>query len=198
MAYHEKQKPFKPKIDDVIGDLLDGENLNRALEFIAYLKTNNMSSRWANTNTWKVVSKGITVCYIKAGVERDTGTACYVKFTESGNSSKGAWVIIPHITSFEKSNPPIPRATNFDNSNGYEEIMANDEQFNMILSKVRLCSNCGNKKKCAPGITVTIWGKELTNRCKFVAIPFLDPSHDELECVKTLINIFRDIGQPVS
>jgi len=55
---------LKQKIEDGINDFLDGENLNRALEFIAYLKNNRASIQWTNTNTWKAVKKGVLICYI--------------------------------------------------------------------------------------------------------------------------------------
>jgi hypothetical protein len=172
----------KPKINDVIGNLINCENLNIALEFITYLKNNKISIQWANKNTWKVVKKGVSVCYIKAGIERDSGTSCYVRFIEDNDSKKGSWVILPHIIGLEKNG--------VDNRNGYEKIISNKKIINIIWSKVRSCSDCGNTKKCAPGINIKLWGKELKNCCKFIAIPFLDPNPEELECIKMLINVF--------
>jgi hypothetical protein len=61
------EKQSKPKIGDAIGNLLYGDNLSRAQEFIAFLKDNKINTQWTNTCTWKAVRKGITICYIKAG-----------------------------------------------------------------------------------------------------------------------------------
>ena len=110
----------------------------------------------------------------------------YVKFLDNNNSTKGSWVIIPGIIGLEG----VPRITVVNDNNDYKKIISDENLFNMILSKVRSCSNCGNKKKCAPGINVNFWGKELKNRCKFIALPFLDPNPQELECVKILMNIY--------
>ena len=195
MTYLESQKPYKPKIDDVIGDLLDGEKLSRALEFIAYLKNKKMSFRWANTNTWKVVCKGVTIFYIKAGIERDTGQGCYVKFLDINNPVKGSWLIVAPVQAADDAPRLIPDrvADGFvciaDNGD-YEEILSNEVMVDMVLSKLRKCTNCGNKNKCAPGITVNLWGRELSNRCKFIGFPFVDPTQNEIECVKALIKIY--------
>jgi hypothetical protein len=188
MIYNDKQPPLKSKMADIIGDLLDGENLNRALDFITYLKNNKISIQWTSTNTWKATKKGVVVCYIKAGIERETGNDCYVRLADTNDSEKGSWVILPHISGIGN----YPHDTNIGINIGYEEIVSNEKIFNIICSKVRPCSNCGNSKKCAPGININFWGKEINNRCKFFAIPFLDPDPDELDCVKLLINIFYE------
>ena len=175
----------KPKIDDAVKDLLDGENLYSALDFISYLKSNNIGIQWTNTRTWKAVKKGVPICYIKLGIVRDTGTACYTEFVDNNDSEKGSWVINPHVFGLEN--------TGVGSKYGYEEVISNEKMIKLIYNKVRSCSNCGNTKKCAPGINVNFWGKELGNRCKFIAIPFLDPNLEELECVKMLINIYCEL-----
>ena len=174
--------PPKPRIEDEIGTLLDGERLSRALAFIAYLKSNQINIQWTNANTWKAVKKGVSVCYIKAGVEKASGASCYPKLVDAGDAAKGSWVILPHINGLENQG--------VHNGMGYEELLSEEAALNTVLAKVRVCSDCGNTKKCAPGITLHFWGKELHNRCKFVAVPFLDPSADELECVKLLVEIY--------
>jgi len=181
------QKPFKPKIADIISDLLDGEDLEIALEFISYLTDNKINVQWTNANTWKAVKKGVTVCYIKAGIENKSDNPFYVKLINENDFGKGSWVINPHIPGLDG----YPHVTDIKIPAGYEEIFNNKKIFNIICSKVRPCSNCGNLKKCAPGINVNFWGKKLDNRCKFFGIPFLDPDSEELECVKLLINTFR-------
>ena len=84
----------KPKIDDVIGNLLAGENLNRALEFINYLKNNKISIQWTNTCTWKAVKKGVAVCYIKAGILH--GSSIHTKFLDDRPSAGSLFIQFAH------------------------------------------------------------------------------------------------------
>jgi len=130
----ERQKPYKPKIDEVIGDLLDGENLIRALEFIAYLKENKMNTRWANTNSWKIVNKGVTVGYIKAGVVRETAIGCYVKFKDAADPIKGSWTVTSEISGVG-GGPRIDRV-DLPVRIGYEEIVSNDEYTSIVLGRI--------------------------------------------------------------
>ena len=174
----------KPKFENAIDDLIDTKYLSTALDFIAYLKSNKISITWTNTNTWKAVKKGIPLCYIKAGIEHKTGASCYTKNVDS-TTEKGSWVILPHIANLEN--------TGAHATDGYEEILSDVAAFDMICDKVRPCTDCGNTKKCAPGITVNFWGRELHNRCKFIALPFLDPTPEELKCAQTLITTYYDI-----
>jgi len=169
------QKPAKPKPEEIVNKLLEGENLARARELIAYFKENKISTQWTNTNTWKAMKKGEGVCYIRIGLEPDTAGACYVKFKDPGDPVKGAWDVQAEVPSF-------------NDAGGYEEIQRNQQLFDLLCEKVRKCTNCGNKKKCAPGVNVTLWGRELINRCKFTGIPFVNPNAEELPCVMKLID----------
>ena len=158
------EKLIKPKIDTIVEEFLDSENLIRAFEFLAYLKNNKINTQWTNTNTYN-------------------------------ESTKGSWVIYPHIESIENGGFRVTAENKrIEKRDGYEEIISNDKFFNIVLSKTRTCLDCGNKKKCAPGITVTFWGRELNNRCQFISTPFVNPNQDELECVITLLKIYCKIN----
>jgi hypothetical protein len=52
-SIYQKQKNVRPKIEDNLGDILEGERLKHALEFITYLRANKMSPAWASENSWK-------------------------------------------------------------------------------------------------------------------------------------------------
>jgi hypothetical protein len=82
-------------MEDDIGVFLDNENLNMALEFIAYLKNNKISIQWANTNTWKAIKKGTAVCYIKVGIEYDSGVSCYPEFINNNDFKKFLGLFFP-------------------------------------------------------------------------------------------------------
>jgi len=57
-------KNVKPKIEDVIREVLIAGAVDNALSFIAYLRKNKMSPQWSAANSWKVVYKAHNVCVI--------------------------------------------------------------------------------------------------------------------------------------
>ena len=61
----QEQKITKPKIEEVIGDFLDGDALRNALDFVNYLRDNNMNLRWSATSTWTIKHKSKRVCLIR-------------------------------------------------------------------------------------------------------------------------------------
>jgi len=61
----DEQKMSKPKIENVIGDFLDGEALTNALSFIEFLSANKMNPKWSATCSWIVKHKQKNVCVIK-------------------------------------------------------------------------------------------------------------------------------------
>lgn len=65
LTLYQEQKKTRPKIDDVISDLLDNERKNAALDFLAFLKSHKMTPQWVSLNAWSVKYKGKPVCSIK-------------------------------------------------------------------------------------------------------------------------------------
>lgn len=65
-SLYQKQKTIRPKIEDALAGVLEGERLAHALDFVAYLRANKMSPAWASANSWAVNYKGQRVCYIRA------------------------------------------------------------------------------------------------------------------------------------
>lgn len=161
----QKQKTVKPRIEDVIGDLIEGENLQIALEFIDYLRRNKMSIQWASTNSWKVNYKSTVVCYIKAG----TGLHPIHKLKE------GSWLIYPH--------------GDFTSRYGNEKITTNEDLLNTAWANVRYCKKC---RACAPGVTMEIMGRKFDNLCKNPGIDMRNPNAAAIECVKVLLQIRCD------
>jgi len=51
------QKDTKPVIEDVIGLFLEGDTLKIAMDFIAFLRENDMNLRWHSANNWDVTGK---------------------------------------------------------------------------------------------------------------------------------------------
>lgn len=88
-------KNAKPRIEDVAGEVLSGDALNNALDFIAYLRENKLNPTWSATNAWKVSSKTFTVCFIRLH-----GTAEY------HGLGPGEWNIIPFIGKYDADSLP--------------------------------------------------------------------------------------------
>ena len=84
------EKVKKPIIEDAIADVLNGDVLKNALNFIAYLRENKMNPAWSATNAWKVTYKTFTVCFLRLH-----GAADY------HNLAAGSWHILPFIGEYE-------------------------------------------------------------------------------------------------
>lgn len=67
ISVYQEQKKTKPKIEDIIYDLLKGNRKQDALDFVAYVKSLKMTPQWASANSWAVSYKNKRVCYIKVG-----------------------------------------------------------------------------------------------------------------------------------
>ena len=85
-------KADKPKIEDVVSSVLDGDVLSDALKFIAYLKENRINPQWAAENVWKVSYKSYSVCFIRL-----YGAAAH------HGLKAGSWHIVPLIGDYEDS-----------------------------------------------------------------------------------------------
>jgi len=59
------QKVHKPMIEDIMPEYLSRNDLRIALNFMAFLRENKISPRYASYNSWVAKSGGKNVCYIK-------------------------------------------------------------------------------------------------------------------------------------
>jgi len=59
------QMKIKPKIEEMIPQLLDGEIKKTAEAFLAYLKGKKHAPQYGSFNSWKISYKGKMLCYIK-------------------------------------------------------------------------------------------------------------------------------------
>lgn len=60
----------------------------------------------------------------------------------------------------------------------------NKETQNILLNSIVYCKYCG---KCAPGLNITILGKQLQKACYCPVIRLHNPSQTELDCAKKLV-----------
>ena len=54
----------KPKIEDVMHEVLEGDTLKNGINYVAWLRENKMSPQWSATNSWKIAYKAHNVCNI--------------------------------------------------------------------------------------------------------------------------------------
>lgn len=118
MSGQQKVKKVKPKIEDVILDLVNEEHQKTALDFVGYIRSSKMTPAWASTNSWKVSYKGECLCYI-----RTAGTAHY------HNLDEGSWHV--HFAAY---------------SDQVYEIPISNEAVKMIWDNVKHCTKCSNCK----------------------------------------------------
>ena len=111
-----KQKAAKPKIEDIILDVVNEKHQENALDFVGYIRADKMTPAWASKNSWKVSYKGKVLCYI-----RTAGTADY------HNLDDGSW----HIRFAAYSDYVY-------------DVAVPNEAIKMIWDKVRLCVKCYN------------------------------------------------------
>lgn len=116
MPENQNKKAVKPRIEDVIHDVVKEEYQQAALDFVGYIRSNKMTPAWASTNSWKVSYKGQCLCYI-----RTAGTAHY------HNLDDGSWHI--HFAVYTDS---------------IYDIALSGEAVQMIWSNVKHCTRCGN------------------------------------------------------
>lgn len=106
-------KSIRPEIEDIIGDVLNGDVLMNALNFIAYLRENKMTSQWSATNVWKVSYKTYSICFMRL-----YGAAEY------HNLEADSWHIVPFIGE-------------------YEDISLSDEFKEIVWANKETCQRCG-------------------------------------------------------
>ena len=85
-----ESKKIKPKIEDVINEILSGDAQENALNFVAYLRKKKMNPQWSAANAWKVSSKTFGVCFIRLH-----GSAEYHRL------ELGSWNITPFIGEYD-------------------------------------------------------------------------------------------------
>ena len=154
-------KAVKHKIEEVIADVLDGDALENALDFAAFLRANKLSPSWASLNSWVVSYKNQRVCYIRL-----SGTAHYY------NLEDGSWHI-NHV--------------NYGQTNlvGHEsqQLISNDKLKDMVWGNVRHCVKCYN---CKPGNSVTVLGKQFDEVCHSWLM-MKNSDVDTLNCAKETV-----------
>ena len=65
MSNAKEQQKTRPKMDEIVGTILVGENLENASNLMAFCKENKMSLRWASLNCWQFYFKSKRIGQIR-------------------------------------------------------------------------------------------------------------------------------------
>jgi len=160
------QREVKPKIEDVIHHYLDGDALEAASAFVAYLQADKLKLVWAGIhNAWKAAYKGKPVLYIRLNC-RLWDENIYAK-----------WVVTPYLMNLFE----------------YEDEIIREGLQNSVWNGLWRCKACGHG--CSPGVDKTILGKELTGLCNgnFFSgrnwVWFYDPDEMTVVSIKKLLEM---------
>lgn len=153
-----EQKKTKPAFEDAAGDFLDGDALENALDFVAFLRANGMNPRWSSTNQWRVTGKkSKEVCNIHLGGAK----GAWMAYLQPGD-----WVIGGLDTLGQ----------------GYLDAVATtDELRAFIHASVKPCNRCCS---CGPRRGRTYAGQPVDECC---GLRIINPGARRLEYAKAIV-----------
>ena len=170
---HQEQKKTKPKIEDIIPILFDGDMKKDILDFVAYMRANKMPPIWASLNSWKCSCKNKGVCYIK-----------FNPYETNVRANGNVWNVSP-IIDF--------------NSNEFETLAADENLRDFFWANPRYCRPECHRNSCAKrfnqsaesytGVKQKILGKDFENMCRggsLVSFPD-NPDEQTIDYVKKII-----------
>ncbi|MCL2816453.1 MAG: hypothetical protein FWD23_17800 [Oscillospiraceae bacterium] len=181
LSLYQQQKAVKPLIEDLIPEHIDGDMKENALEFVAWLRANKMKPAWTLTNQWKAVCRGRNICRIGlcSGHSAEKGrkwvVTAYLEHLQGyegtvidENLQRFLWENVFYCVQKPKDSPPAEEFRNY-----------------------ALTYPC-NLWGCAPGKTITVCGKELTNICRNgnrQYFWFHDPDDAAVGAIKRLLEL---------
>jgi len=179
----KEQKAIKPKVEDVITEVLDKDMKKTALDFITYMRENKMKPTWYLVNKWKSSYKGKPICNIRISMCDKNG---YHRGYYNPANCLPAWVIGLNLTHMDT----------------YKESIMNEDLQDMIWNNAFHCVyssqspspgiGCSPGKSCVPGGKVTILSKEITNLCcGYYAMSIWNPDETAISRIKRLLELER-------
>jgi len=77
-SVYNEQKKVKPKVEDRVNELLDGDIREAALGFVAWVRENKMTPGYASMDSWKTSYRNKGLFYIR--LDADTWTVNFTFF----------------------------------------------------------------------------------------------------------------------
>jgi len=153
----KEQRATKPLIEDVVGRFLEGDTLQNAMDFIKFLRENNMNPRWVSGNSWSISGKkGKAACRIDLG----------------GNKH-------PWHRHFTVGDWQVSELDGHDRKY-MDEFIDCDEIKEFIWKNIKLCNRCSC---CGPRCRIYA-GKQFDECCAFFV---LNPDANDIEVLKKLV-----------
>lgn len=151
------------KIEDVIMAVLQGDARRNALDFVAYLRTNEIPLE-ESENYWEVAYKDRCVCFLYInGAGEKPGP-----WTIWSDQEPGAWASWP----------------GGDDHGEPRDFPMDAHTKEIAWANVNFCGSCGGD--CSPGKRKTILGRDFDNVCGS-AMAFTNPDTEALDCAKKMV-----------
>jgi len=149
------------QIEDAIGELLTSDMLKNALDFVAYLGTNDMMPKLVAENCW-------TFAYLEEAIH-----VCVLAIYPDENGI--GWTIFDN-----------PLTSKYDDFQVDEHLKEFARAHINICTSCGGSSGCGSQ----PGKHITIFGKEYDNICTS-EVAFRNPDSEALKKIKQLIEAWK-------
>ncbi|MDR2657073.1 MAG: GNAT family N-acetyltransferase [Oscillospiraceae bacterium] len=150
------------EIDNAISEVLDGNALTLALDFVSYLRASGMQFErgkgyWQDKYYWLVRYMDEYVCFILIDGCKEEGQP-WVIWSDDSDS---AW---------------------------YADYPLDERMKELAYANTDVCANCGS---CGGGTSKTIFGRRFDNICR-TTFRFNDPNVNAVECAKKLVDIRKN------
>jgi hypothetical protein len=156
-SLYQKQKAVKPKIEDVAGDFVTGDNLKNLQDFLGFLKDNKLTPQWQSSNSWKVSYKSKSVCYIRLNDKEKYWSLDHSQFTrEKWFTDYDKYITDAGLKEFVLEHINAPRCTGRE-CKGRQNMTILGKKFDEVC-------NCWSLSVKAPG------GAELEDYKKFILV----------------------------
>ena len=159
-SFYQKQGKVRPKLEDVLNDYLDGDNLKNALDFAAWLRANKMAPQYISGNLSGGMGMAWSVIYGKK--ENRANRVCHIKLYNN------SWHICP-------------------SGDYYDDFKNIVELETMITSNLHPCTVCGHNCNSGMGQTMMFFGKEFNKICGGFTIRLCNLNVADLEKVKKVL-----------
>jgi len=160
------EKAKKPTIETVVEQLLNGDCKKDFVEFLAWLKQENIRLQWGSTNSFNANFRSKRIARIELG--------------RGGNNEANHISIIIHTAERDK----------FD---GYLEGQTDEVADIFMKSISRVCNDCST---CSPGKSFDMSGKHYERICfdglGSHGLRYINPDAEQTEVVKKLMNARKD------
>jgi len=161
----------KQIIEDWIPEYLDGELRKSALDFVVWLRANNMKPVCSSWGIFKASYKGKVICTIK------------LPNTDFHRQQRRSWAVALHL----------------NHADEYKELVVNEGLEYVFFDNVVYCAfsngqsgiGCHQNKPCAGGKPKTILGKELKGVCcnQGYNMPVFNPDETAKNGIKRLLKL---------